>query len=206
MDSKKKKKKKKKKKRKRDSPFFVVDCTNDYSSSSYQYVPCDSPIYSSLEIIGETECSNCSDVPGPSCCNNICAFGSNENFLTDSLALHTTDGLIELGQLGHIPKFVFLCFDGLGHIKALRVNGMAGLGSSNYSLPTQVSIVVPFSRYFVLCLFDSRFKLGPLFLGTDHTLSFDLCYEAKDVTTTPMGPSVPTIDLIEPMLFGELLG
>ena len=31
---------------------------------------------------------------------------------------------------------------------------------------------------------------------TDHTLSFDLCYEAKDVTTTPMGPSIPTIDLV----------
>lgn len=40
---------------------------------------------------------------------------------------------------------------------------------------------------------SSAFNLIAL---TDHTLSFDLCYKAKDVTPTPMGPSVPTIDLM----------
>ena len=54
-------------------------------------------------------------------------------------------------------------------------------------------IYVEFRKVFVSEASNSAFNLTAV---TDHTPSFDLCYEAKDVTTTPMGPSVPTIDLV----------
>lgn len=54
-------------------------------------------------------------------------------------------------------------------------------------------IYVEFKKVFVSEASNSAFNLTAV---TDHTLSFDLCYEAKDVTSTPMGPSVPTIDLV----------
>ena len=54
-------------------------------------------------------------------------------------------------------------------------------------------IYVEFRKVFVSEASNSAFNLTAV---TDHTLSYDLCYEAKDVTTTPMGPSVPTIDLV----------
>ena len=54
-------------------------------------------------------------------------------------------------------------------------------------------ICVEFRKVFVSEASNPTFNLTAV---TDHTLSFDLCYEAKDVTTTPMGPSVPTIDLV----------
>ena len=54
-------------------------------------------------------------------------------------------------------------------------------------------IYVEFKKVFVSEASNLAFNLTAI---TNHTLSFDLCYEAKDVTTTPMGPSVPTIDLV----------
>lgn len=87
----------------------------------------------------------------------------NSFALVDSLALPATDGR-NPGQLSTFPEFVFTCSDESsrllkGHAKHV-VNGLTGLGFSNYSLPAQVSNN---SSVFALCLSGSPSAPGVAF-------------------------------------------
>ncbi|KAA8550886.1 hypothetical protein F0562_002570 [Nyssa sinensis] len=123
--------------------FSWVDCTQNYTSTTYHYIPCYTPLCDSLHSLA---CSNCFDPPGPGCANNSCSlFPENSvtrqtiiaEALVDSLALPTTDGR-NPGRLALVPDFVFSCSK-TSLLKGLAkgVSGLAGLGRSNISLPAQ---------------------------------------------------------------------
>ncbi|XAR61220.1 Nepenthesin [Bertholletia excelsa] len=174
--------------------FTWVDCTQNYTSSSYRYVPCSTPLCDALE---SRACSNCFDPPGPGCANDSCAmFPENSvthqaiiaEALVDSLALPATDGSTA-GPPVLVPEFVFSCsrtslLQGL----AKGVVGVAGLGRSNFSLPAQVSAASSSPYLFALCLSGSRSESGVGFFNTSGPYYF-----------------LPGIDLSEKLVYTPLV-
>ncbi|KAL2485859.1 Eukaryotic aspartyl protease family protein [Abeliophyllum distichum] len=164
--------------------FSWVDCTNNYSSSTYHAIPCSSSLCNSL---GSHACSNCFGSPGPGCSNGSCAlFPENSvtrrstmaNALIDWLSLPHTDGR-NPGQLGAIPEFIFSCSKKKSLLKGLvkGVAGVAGLGRSNFSLSAQVSNTLFSPDLFALCLSGS-----PSAPGVDRTVvTVDLIMQSDDV-------------------------
>ncbi|KAJ9187656.1 hypothetical protein P3X46_003085 [Hevea brasiliensis] len=152
--------------------FTWVDCFKDYNSTTYQHIPCDSPLCNSFHTFS---CANCYDPPGPACSNDSCSIypenpvtrqATVATALIDSLALPTTDASAP-GQMGLIPEFIFSCsrtflLNGL----AKEVTGLAALGRSNHSLPAQISNAFSSPRYFALCLSGSTSEAGVAFFGT----------------------------------------
>uniref|UniRef100_A0A5B6ZLU4 Putative basic 7S globulin-like n=1 Tax=Davidia involucrata TaxID=16924 RepID=A0A5B6ZLU4_DAVIN len=152
--------------------FSWVDCTQNYTSASYNHIPCDTPLCNSLD---SHACSNCFDPPGPGCANDSCAlFPENSvtrqtiiaQALVDSLALLTTDGRSP-GQLALVHDFVFSCSK-TSLLKGLAkgVDGLTGLGRSNFSLPAQVSTAFSSPYLFALCLSGSHSATGVAFFNT----------------------------------------
>ncbi|XVF72439.1 hypothetical protein PTKIN_Ptkin12aG0121400 [Pterospermum kingtungense] len=153
--------------------FTWVDCDTDYNSSTYQHIPCGSPLCSSLGH--NLSCSNCYKPPSPSCANDTCSlFPENSvtrktaisTALTDSLALPTSDGWVQ-GPPLLLQSYIFSCsppslLQGLAN----NVTGLAAFGRSNYSLPAQVSNTFSVSRYFALCLPGSGSDPGVALFGS----------------------------------------
>lgn len=153
--------------------FSWVDCTHNYSSSTYKSIPCSSSLCNSL---GSHACSNCFRSPGPGCSNDSCILfpvnsvtrrSTMANALTDWLSLPHTDGR-NPGQLGAIPEFVFSCSEKKSLLKGLvkGVVGVAGLDRSNFSLSAQISNTLSSPNLFALCLSGSPSAPGLVFLGT----------------------------------------
>lgn len=152
--------------------FNWLDCHN-FVSSTYQHVPCNSSLCSSLPSLS---CSNCYNAPGPACANQTCALFP-ENPLTrtaaigyaivDSLALPTTDGR-NPSRLGLISQFVFSCSSSQSILKGLAntVTGLASLGQSNFSLPAQIGTAFSAPYVFAMCLSGSPSAPGIVFYGT----------------------------------------
>ncbi|XP_007050654.2 PREDICTED: basic 7S globulin [Theobroma cacao] len=155
------------------SSFTWVDCDTDYNSSTYQHIPCGSPLCSSLGH--NLSCSNCFNPPSPSCANNTCSLFPENSItrktaistaLTDSLALPTSDGSTH-GPPLLISAYIFSCsppslLEGL----AKNVTGLAAFGRSNYSLPVQVSDAFSIPRCFALCLPGSTADPGVVLVGS----------------------------------------
>ena len=175
--------------------FSWLDCYQNYTSSTFSHVFCNSSLCSSLHSLA---CSNCYSPPGPACANNTCAlFPENPltrkatlaNALLDSLALPTTDGSTQLSQLGGlVPDFLFSCSQtSLLQGLAKGVAGLAALGRSNFSLPAQVSRSLSLPRYFALCLSGSRSNPGPVFLGSSGPYFFNSKIDlSKSLIYTPL--------------------
>ncbi|KAE9460591.1 hypothetical protein C3L33_07493, partial [Rhododendron williamsianum] len=219
--------------------FAWVDCTRNYTSSTYHHIPCSAPLCTSLHSLS---CSNCFDPPGPGCANDSCSmFPENSvtrtavsaEALIDSLSLPETDGHSP-GRPVTLPDFVFSCsITSLLQGLAKGVSGLAGLGRSNISLPAQVSAFFSEPYLFALCLSGSRTASGAAFFNSGTKIStvvpytvlhasiykaftdafvresaalnltvteavkpFSVCYSARDVMSTRVGPAVPTVDLV----------
>ncbi|KAJ6696981.1 hypothetical protein OIU85_003352 [Salix viminalis] len=131
--------------------YSWVNC-DDYISSTYQHIPCNSSIANSLSAYACMD--TCEDPPGPNCGNNSFSFlldnpikavdyrkvnGINAA-LVDSLALPNTQG-----SLVSISNFIFSCAR-TGFLKGLAkgVTGLAALGNSNLSIPVQINKGLPF--------------------------------------------------------------
>ncbi|OMP05044.1 Peptidase A1 [Corchorus olitorius] len=153
--------------------FSWVDCDTDYNSSTYQHIPCGSPLCTSVGH--NLSCSNCYNPPGPSCGNDTCSLFPENSVtrktaisaaLTDSLALPTSDGSTH-GPPLLVPSYIFSCsppslLEGL----AKNVTGLAAFGRSNYSLPAQISNTFSVPRYFALCLPGSTSDPGASLVGS----------------------------------------
>ncbi|OMO77728.1 Peptidase A1 [Corchorus capsularis] len=153
--------------------FSWVDCDTDYNSSTYQHIPCGSPLCTSVGH--NLSCSNCYNPPGPSCGNDTCSLFPENSVtrktaisaaLTDSLALPTSDGSTH-GPPLLVPSYIFSCsppslLEGL----AKNVTGLAAFGRSNYSLPAQISNTFSVPRYFALCLPESTSDPGVSLVGS----------------------------------------
>ncbi|KAK2990508.1 hypothetical protein RJ640_019788 [Escallonia rubra] len=174
--------------------FSWVDCTQNYTSTTYHSIPCNSSLCNSLDKLA---CSNCFDAPGPGCSNDSCAlFPENSatrkvllaQALVDTLALPLTDGR-NPGRLGLVREFVLSCSKTpllKGFPKG--TTGLAGLGRSNFSLPAQLSSIYSIPYVFALCLSGSPSAPGVAFFGTGGPYYF-----------------LPEIDLSKSLIYTPLI-
>uniref|UniRef100_A0A6N2MKQ4 Peptidase A1 domain-containing protein n=1 Tax=Salix viminalis TaxID=40686 RepID=A0A6N2MKQ4_SALVM len=146
--------------------YSWVNC-DDYISSTYQHIPCNSSIANSLSAYACMD--TCEDPPGPNFLldNPIKAVdyrkvnGINAA-LVDSLALPNTQG-----SLVSISNFIFSCAR-TGFLKGLAkgVTGLAALGNSNLSIPVQINKAFPSSpNCFAMCLSGSTSQPGLALFG-----------------------------------------
>ncbi|XP_039021312.1 probable aspartic proteinase GIP1 [Hibiscus syriacus] len=153
--------------------FTWVACDSSYNSSTYQHIPCLTPLCDSLGH--NLTCSICFNTPSPSCANSTCSLFPENSVtrktafslaLTDSLALPTSDGSTQ-GPPILLPSYIFCCsptslLEGLAN----NVTGLAAFGRSNYSLPAQLSNTFSVPRCFALCLPRSTSGLGVALIGS----------------------------------------
>lgn len=160
--------------------YSWVNC-DDYISSTYQHVPCNSSIFYSLSAYG---CEDiCDGPPGPNCANNSFIFlldgpletvdykkvNSLNDALVDYLAL-----LNNLGSLSSIDNFIFSCAR-TGFLKGLAkgVTGLASLGNSNLSIPVQINKAFSSSpNCFAMCLSGSISQPGVALFGSKGPYNF----------------------------------
>ncbi|KAJ6422286.1 hypothetical protein OIU84_027275 [Salix udensis] len=148
------------------STYTWVNC-DDYTSSTYQHVPCNSSIAS---LLGHYACLDlCNSPPSPNCGNNSFLFlpdnpikpvdyrkvnGLN-TALIDPFALPNAQGYLTL-----INNFIFSCAR-TGFLKGLAkgVTGLAALGRSNISIPVQINKAFPSTpNCFAICLSGSIYS------------------------------------------------
>ncbi|KAF7837239.1 basic 7S globulin-like [Senna tora] len=147
--------------------FLWVDCEKGYVSSSYKPVRCGSAACALTQSGG---CGYCDGPPKPGCSNNSCsAIPDNTvvreatvgDFTRDVLSIQSTTG-----RLLTIPNLIFTCtYTSLLKGLAAGVKGMAGLGWSKVSLPSQFSSAFSFPRKFAICLSSSTSAHGVVLFG-----------------------------------------
>ncbi|GMI93827.1 secreted aspartic protease 2 [Hibiscus trionum] len=166
---------------------FWVDCDNGYVSSSYKPVPCNS---AACNLAYSPSCATCFDAPKPGCNNNTCNLFPTNNVKStatigevaqDVVSVQSTDGK-NPGEVVTVSKFMFTCgssflMEGL----ASGVKGVAGLGRTKISMPSQFSAAFSFPRKFAVCLSSSNgvifFGDGPYtFLPSNTDISKSLVY------------------------------
>ncbi|KAK2975992.1 hypothetical protein RJ640_024753 [Escallonia rubra] len=146
--------------------FSWVDCTQNYTSTTYHSIPCNSSLY-------KLACSNCFDSPGPGCSNDSCAlFPENSatqkvllaQALVDTLALPLTNGR-NPGRLGLVREFVLSCSK-TPLLKGFP-KGTTGLGRSNFSLPALLSSIYSIPYVLALCLYGLPSALAIKYIVVD---------------------------------------
>ncbi|KAL9410527.1 hypothetical protein AB3S75_044319 [Citrus x aurantiifolia] len=152
--------------------FLWVDCDQGYVSSSYKPVRCRS---AQCNLARSKSCvQSCFSPPRPGCNNDTCAHlpdntitntGTSGELATDIVSIQSTDGK-NLGRVVSLPNLAFACaatflLEGL----ASGVKGMAGLGRTRISLPSQCSAAFSFDRKFAICLSSSSRVNGVVFFG-----------------------------------------
>ncbi|KAK9030760.1 hypothetical protein V6N11_032172 [Hibiscus sabdariffa] len=164
-----------------------VDCENGYVSSSYKPVPCNS---AACNLAYSPSCGSCFGGPKPGCNNNTCNLFPTNNIkhgatigevAQDVVSVQSTDEK-NPGEVVSVSKFMFTCawsflMEGL----ASGVKGVAGLGRTKISMPSQFSAAFSFPRKFAVCLSSSNgvvfFGDGPYtFLPSNIDISKSLVY------------------------------
>lgn len=149
-----------------------VDCDDPaYVSSTYRSPRCGSAQCSLARTNG---CGRCFSPARPGCNNDTCAL-SPENSVTrtstsgelasDVVSVSSTNGS-NPGRAAAVAQFLFAC----GSTSLLRglaagTKGMAGLGRTKISLPSQFSSAFSFHREFAICLPSSPATTGVIFFG-----------------------------------------
>ncbi|KAF2284137.1 hypothetical protein GH714_019477 [Hevea brasiliensis] len=142
--------------------YLWVDCEQGYESSSYRPARCNS---AQCSLANANGCiTECFSSPRPGCNNNTCALlvdntvtniGTDGELGQDVVSIQSTDGS-NPGRSVSVSKFLFTCapkfiLEGLPS----GVKGMAGLGRTKVSLPSQFSAAFSFDRKFAICLSSS---------------------------------------------------
>ncbi|CAN1768266.1 Probable aspartic proteinase GIP2 [Linum perenne] len=161
--------------------YLWVDCEQGYVSSSYKPARCRS-----------AQCS-LANSPKPGCNNNTCGLlpgntvtetGTSGELGQDVVSIQSTDGS-KPGQFVKVPNLIFTCgstflLDGL----ADGVKGMAGLGRTKISIPSQFSASFSFDRKFAICLSSS--SKGVVFFGDGPYVLLPNIDVSKSLTYTPL--------------------
>lgn len=152
--------------------FLWVDCDQGYVSSSYRPARCRSAQCSLAGAAGN--CGDCFSPPRPGCNNNTCGLFPDNTITgtatggevgSDVVSIQSTDGK-NPGRNVSLPQFLFVCaptflLRGL----ARGVTGMAGLGRTRISFPSQFSAGFSFDRKFAVCLSSSTRSRGVVIFG-----------------------------------------
>ncbi|KAK8285841.1 hypothetical protein E1A91_D08G253100v1 [Gossypium mustelinum] len=148
-----------------------VTCEKSYRSSTYHAPRCRSTQCSRAD---SHYCHICSTRDGPGCHNNTCGVMSMNpvtgltamsELAQDVLSIQSTQGS-NPGPMVRVPQFLFTCAPSLLLQRGLpsTVQGVAGLGHSPISLPTQLAShfgSAGFAPTFALCLAPK----GVMFFG-----------------------------------------
>lgn len=171
--------------------FLWVDCEQHYVSSTYESIRCHS---AQCSLANGNGCGECYSSPKPGCNNNTCSqFPDNTvthtatggELAQDVVSIQSTNGL-NPGRVVSVSSFIFTCgstflLKGL----ASGVKGMAGLGRTRISVPSQFSTAFSFHRKFAICLSSSTttssngvmfFGDGPYVLLPNNDVSKSLIY------------------------------
>lgn len=179
--------------------FTWVACDDVYISSSYRTTQCGS---AQCKLAKSDRCDDClSSSPSPSspwpgCINNTCGDNRIENIFTDTftnggliedlLSLQSTDGS-NPGPVVTVPRALLYCtynFLIQGLVGGAR--GMASLGRSRISLPSQLATAFSFRRKFALCLSSSTSSNGAIFIGNGPYVMLPGTDVSKSLTYTPL--------------------
>ncbi|XP_042517090.1 probable aspartic proteinase GIP2 [Macadamia integrifolia] len=164
-----------------------VDCDQGYNSTTYRPARCHSSQCSLAKAI--PSCSGCYSTPKPGCYNNTCEVvvdntvthdATAEDLGDDVVSVHSTDGS-NPGRVVTVSHFLFVCaphyiLKGLAN----GAKGMAGLGRTHISLPSQFSAAFSFPKKFAICLSSSTSSNGVLFFG-DGPYKFLLNVDASTI-------------------------
>ncbi|GAV60914.1 hypothetical protein CFOL_v3_04442 [Cephalotus follicularis] len=155
--------------------FLWVDCEQGYVSSSYKPVPCST---AKCSLSRSSSCIvECYSSPKPGCNNNTCGLIPDNTVTSTSTSGELTEDVVSIqstngrnpGKVVSVSKFLFTCSSGTttSLLKGLAsgVKGMAGLGRTNISLPSQFSSAFSFHRKFAICLSSSTRSNGVVFFG-----------------------------------------
>ncbi|KAI6683769.1 hypothetical protein NL676_029682 [Syzygium grande] len=151
-----------------------VDCNQGFSSSTYSPVHCGSAECSQAPRPPFKSCSTCLSRAQPGCNNNtysltadntVICFITNAELARDVVSARSTDGS-RAGQAVSVLGFVFSCsYSFLLEGLANGVKGMARLGRTRTSLPSQFSASFSFAWKFAICLSPSSSSSGVAFFG-----------------------------------------
>ncbi|CAN1768272.1 Probable aspartic proteinase GIP2 [Linum perenne] len=171
--------------------YLWVDCEQGYVSSSYKPARCRS---AQCSLANSKSCiTECFSAPKPGCNNNTCGLlpgntvtetGTSGELGQDVVSIQSTDGS-KPGQFVKVPNLIFTCgstflLDGL----ADGVKGMAGLGRTKISIPSQFSASFSFDRKFAICLSSS--SKGVVFFGDGPYVLLPNIDVSKSLTYTPL--------------------
>ncbi|KAK2966880.1 hypothetical protein RJ640_028890 [Escallonia rubra] len=151
--------------------FLWVDCDQGYVTSTYRPARCGS---AQCHLAGSGSCGTCNSAPRPGCNNNTCGLfpdntitntATSGDLGSDVVSVQSTDGK-NPGRVVSQSNFLFVCgstflLEGL----ASGVKGMAGLGRTRISLPSQFAAAYSFPRKFAICLSSSTRASGVAFFG-----------------------------------------
>ncbi|XP_052188331.1 probable aspartic proteinase GIP2 [Diospyros lotus] len=140
--------------------FLWVDCDKDYNSSSFRRVTCGSAL---CKLSGSRACGGNTCVLSPD--NTVTGTGTSGDFAQDALTIQSTDGANHT-ELVSVRRFPFTCGSTF-LLKGLADGalGMAGLGRTAISMPSQLSAAFSFPRKFAVCLSPSLHDSGVVFFG-----------------------------------------
>ncbi|KAK7270263.1 hypothetical protein RIF29_23276 [Crotalaria pallida] len=176
--------------------FQWVDCETNYVSSTYRPARCHSAQCSLAKANG---CGDCFSSPKPGCNNNTCGL-SPDNTVThtatsgelaqDVVSIQSTNG-VNPGRSVTVSRFLFSCApSSLLQGLANGASGMAGLGRTKISLPSQFASAFSFHRKFAFCFSASD---GVVFFG-------DSPYVFRG-----NGQGVPSVDASKLLTFTPLI-
>lgn len=158
-----------------------MNCENrQYVSSTFKPARCGS---SQCSLFGLTGCSG-DKICGRSPSNTVTGVSSYGDIHSDVVSVNSTDGTTPT-KVVSVPNFLFICGskvvqNGL----AKGVTGMAGLGRTRVSLPSQFSSAFSFHRKFAICLTANSGADGVMFFGDGpYNLNQDV---SKVLTYTPL--------------------
>ncbi|EEF45327.1 probable aspartic proteinase GIP2 [Ricinus communis] len=170
--------------------YLWVDCDRGYVSSTYRPARCNS---AQCNLANANGCiTACFDAPRPGCNNNTCALlvdntvtniGTDGELGQDVVSLQSTDGS-NPGRVVSVSNFLFVCapsfiLNGLPS----GTEGMAGLGRTKVSLPSQFAAAFSFNRKFAICLSSSK---GVVFFGKEPYIIQPNIDVSKILTYTPL--------------------
>ncbi|XP_065863419.1 probable aspartic proteinase GIP2 [Euphorbia lathyris] len=169
-----------------------IDC-GDYVSSTYKPARCNS---AQCSLANANGCiTECFSAPKPGCNNNTCALlvdNTVTNLATDGelgqdvVTIQSTDGK-NPGRVVSVGNLLFTCapsfvLEGLPN----GIKGMAGLGRTKVSLPSQFASAFSFNRKFAICLSGSTNSNGVLFFGNEPYVLGPNVDVSDSLTYTPL--------------------
>ncbi|KAK7278401.1 hypothetical protein RJT34_23429 [Clitoria ternatea] len=160
--------------------YLWVNCEKGYVSSTSKPTPCGS---AQCSLFGSHGCSG-DKICGRSPSNTVTGVSTFGDIHADIVSINSTNGN-NPGRVVSVPNFLFICGSNVvQNGLANGVTGMAGLGRTKVSLPSQFASAFSFQRKFAICLSSSTMTNGVLFFGDGpYNLNIDV---SKVLVFTPL--------------------